>query len=163
MERWIMIYKIKALYDNGKGSSIHQIAERLNLSRNTVRKYLRMKDEEIPGYLKSPKRQKALDVHRDYMIHALQVYPKLSSGKLLRKLKAHGLEAEISQRSIRRYLRRLKQEIPLAQRRYYEPVLDMAPGVQCQVDAGELREVLIAGQTTTVYFLVFVLSFSRMM
>ncbi|WP_198246016.1 hypothetical protein [methane-oxidizing endosymbiont of Gigantopelta aegis] len=46
-------------------------------------------------------------------------------------------------------------------KRYYQPVLDMVPGEQCQVDPGELRGVLINGVETTVYFVVFVLSFSR--
>ncbi|WP_309675274.1 IS21 family transposase, partial [Billgrantia campisalis] len=46
--------------------------------------------------------------------------------------------------------------------RYYEPVLDMVPGVQCQVDPGELREVMIGGEPRTVYFVVFVLSYSRL-
>ncbi|GED22523.1 hypothetical protein HHA01_15000 [Halomonas halmophila] len=48
------------------------------------------------------------------------------------------------------------------QRRYYEPVLDMVPGVQCQVDPGELREVMIGGEPRTVYFVVFVLAYSRL-
>jgi len=37
------------------------------------------------------------------------------------------------------------------------------PGVQCQVDGGELRRVMIGGKETTVYFMVFVLSYSRLM
>ncbi|MGK5092744.1 IS21 family transposase [Deltaproteobacteria bacterium TL4] len=158
-----MIYKIKALYDAGNGLSIHQIAEQLKLSRNTVRKYLRMKADEIPVYLHSAQREKVLDEHREYMRHLLEMYPELSSGKMLRKLKTHGLEVEISQRSVRRYMASLVKELPSIPGRRYEPVLDMVPGVQCQVDGGELRDVMIAGQSTTVYFLVFVLSYSRMM
>ena len=42
-------------------------------------------------------------------------------------------------------------------------MLDLAPGVQCQVDGGELRGVMIGGRETTVYFVVFVLSYSRLM
>jgi hypothetical protein len=37
------------------------------------------------------------------------------------------------------------------------------PGVQCQVDGGEFRGVMVDGQETTVYFMVFVLSYSRLM
>ena len=58
---------------------------------------------------------------------------------------------------------RLRPLVAEAQLRYYEPVIDDLPGVQCQVDGGELRDVVIAGKATTVYFLVFVLSFSRLM
>ena len=39
----------------------------------------------------------------------------------------------------------------------------MIPGEQCQVDGGELRGVMIGGVETTVYFMVFVLSYSRLM
>ena len=39
----------------------------------------------------------------------------------------------------------------------------MVPGEQCQVDGGELRGVMINGVETTVYLMVFVLSYSRLM
>jgi hypothetical protein len=61
------------------------------------------------------------------------------------------------------YISALREEVTEAQPRYYEPVLEHIPGVQCQVDPGELRDVLINGVATTVYFVVFVLSFSRLM
>lgn len=51
----------------------------------------------------------------------------------------------------------------MRQQRYYEPVIDMVPGVQCQIDAGELRAVSIGGVETTIYFVVFVMSYSRLM
>ena len=34
-----MIHKIKAMYDEGRGSSLRAIAAELKISRNTVRKY----------------------------------------------------------------------------------------------------------------------------
>ncbi len=42
-------------------------------------------------------------------------------------------------------------------------MIDSVPGVQCQVDGGELRQVLIGGVEQIVYFVVFVLSYSRLM
>ena len=39
-----MIHKIKALHNEGAGLSIRSIARELGISRNTVRKYLRMDD-----------------------------------------------------------------------------------------------------------------------
>jgi hypothetical protein len=69
----------------------------------------------------------------------------------------------VSGRTARRYIAQPKENITLKQRRYYEPVLDMEPGVQCQVDGGELRGVSVGGVETTVYFVVFVLSYSRLM
>ena len=36
MKGWIVIYKIKLLYDNGNGLTERKIAKELGLSRNTV-------------------------------------------------------------------------------------------------------------------------------
>lgn len=51
MKGWIMIHKIKAMHDEGNGNSIKEISRALGLSRNTVRKYLRMNEQTIQEYL----------------------------------------------------------------------------------------------------------------
>jgi transposase len=158
-----MIHKIKAMYDEGRGASIRAITEELKISRNTVRKYLAMSEEEIAAYQERKGRTKRLDVHRTYIVHLLETYPRLSAVKILRKLQAAHGELSVSSRTMRRYIEGLREEVVPQQERYYEPVLDMAPGVQCQVDGGELRGVMIDGVETTVYLMVFVLSYSRLM
>ena len=158
-----MIHKIKSLYDDGHGLSMRQIAEQLKISRNTVKKYLEMNEEEITPYLSHASRSKELDHYASYIRHLLEKYPKLSSVKIRRKLEARELRVRVSERSLRRYIQELKQGVVVKQTRYYEPVLDMVAGVQCQVDAGELRQVLIGTKRQNVYFVVFVLSFSRLM
>lgn len=105
-----MIHKIKAMYDGGQGLSIRAISRELNVSRNTVKKYLAMNVEDICAIKTDPAREKWLDQYR-----------------------------------------------------YYEPIIETVPGVQCQVDPGELRGVLINGKPHTVYFVAFVLSYSRLM
>jgi len=42
MKKWRVIHKIKALYDQGNGISKSAIARKHGISRNTVRKYLRL-------------------------------------------------------------------------------------------------------------------------
>jgi transposase len=164
MKRWSMIHKIKAMYDEGNGHSVRQIAKELSISRNTVSKYLKMQEEQINEQVNNPKREKTLDNYKDYIISLLQKYPKLSSVKIKRKLQTKGLDGgSISERTFRRYVNQLKTYITVKQERYYEPVIDMTPGVQCQVDLGELRDVLIGEKSTAVYFAVFVLSYSRLM
>lgn len=158
-----MIHKIKAMYDGGRGSSIREIARTLRMSRNTVRKYLALDEASIDSKLSERSRHKALDEHRAYIVHLLETFPKLSAVKVKRKLEEKVGPLEASGRSLRRYISALRDEVVQAQRRHYEPVLDHVPGVQCQVDPGELRDVLIGGVATVVYFVVFVLSFSRLM
>lgn len=163
MKEWNMIHKIKSLYDEGRGLSIKAIAKHLDISKNTVKKYLTMDEASISAYLDDPKRRKVLDDYRDFIIHQLQRFPDLSAVKVQRRLQERCPHLEVSSRSIRRYVNKLKETISTGQQRYYQPVIDMVPGEQCQVDPGELRGVLIGGVETTVYFCVFVLSYSRLM
>ena len=86
-----MIHKIKALYDEGRGSSLHAIAVQMGISRNTVRKYLAMSAAGIAAYQGQRKRPKRLDGYRDYIVHLLATYPRLTAVKVLRKLhESHG-------------------------------------------------------------------------
>ncbi len=158
-----MIHRIKALHDEGQGLSVRAISRELGISRNTVRKYLRQSAEAIVAERADSGRCKRLDAHRPYLEYLLRRYPKLSAVKVARKIRDEVGDLEVSDRSLRRYLQRLRESVPVAQPRYYEPVLDDVPGVQCQVDPGELRGVEIAGESRTVYFVVFVLSYSRLM
>ena len=158
-----MIHRIKALYDEGRGLSVRAISRELGVSRNTVRKYLAQSAAEIVFDRADPRRSRRLDEHRPFIEYLLRRYPKLSAVKVARKLREKVGEIDASDRSLRRYLREVRESIVVAQPRYYEPVLDLVPGVQCQVDPGELRGVEIGGESRTVYFVVFVLSFSRLM
>lgn len=163
MKRWNVIHKIKSLYDDGKGLSIHAISRELGISRNSVRKYLRQNETDIARKLDDPSRSKQLDTYRGYLISLLASYPGLSAVKIARRLKEKLGDLPASERSIRRYVSALKDEVAPGQHRYYEPVVDEVPGVQCQVDPGELRNVLIGGVETVVHFVVFVLTYSRLM
>ena len=138
-----MIHQIKALYDEGRGSSKKAIAKQLKISVNTVRKYLQMDVAEIEKANTESSRMKLLDNHRDYIEHLLETFPLLSAVKVKRKLEEKVGILEVSHRSFRRYISGIKQELNVAQPRYYEPVIDHVPGVQCQVDPGGLRDVLI--------------------
>lgn len=158
-----MIHRIKALHDNGDGLSIRAIEKELGVSRNTIRKYLRMSEGDVLVTKVDTSRRRRLDPYRPYIEYLLERFPRLSNVKLARKISMKFGEMPVSQRSLRRYVRLLKEAGVFAQPRYYEPVLDMVPGVQCQVDPGAMRGVMIGGVPQTVYFVVFVLSYSRLM
>jgi len=135
----------------------------LGISRNTIRKYLRMSEGEVLVTKVDTSRRRRLDPYRPYIEYLLERFPRLSNVKLARKISQKFGEMPVSQRSLRRYVHLLKEAGVFAQPRYYEPVLDMLPGVQCQADPGEMRGVMIGGVPQTVYFVVFVLSYSRLM
>ncbi|MBS3800025.1 MAG: helix-turn-helix domain-containing protein, partial [Thioalkalivibrio sp.] len=81
-----MIHRIKALYDEGRGLSIRAISRELEISRNTVRKYLGQSAEAIVAERAEPRRGQRLDEHRPFIEYLLRRYPKLSAVKVARKL-----------------------------------------------------------------------------
>jgi len=165
MKEWIVIHKIKSLYDEGHGLSARAIAKELGISRSTVKRHINMNEESVSQAMEeAATRQKCLDDHKDSIVRTLQVFPRISAVKVLRKLKSKDPELDISERSMRRYIGALKASGEVTKRiRHYEPVVDMLPGMQCQVDGGELRNFIIDGVEKILYFLVFVLSCSRLM
>ena len=102
MKGWVMIHKIKAMHDEGRGTSINEISRSLRISRNTVRKYLRMDEQAIQEALESPERHKALDHYRSYLRRLLTRYPGLKAPKVYRKLQAKVPDLEVSERTLRR-------------------------------------------------------------
>ncbi len=161
MEKWIVTHKIKALYDEGNGMSQRDIARKLGKSCNTVAKYLSMSEEEIAKKINNPTRARELDDYWEFLTHLIRRYPRMSSVKARRKLEAAGFKVEVKPRTFQEYVKQAKVGVAAKQSRYYEPVLDMVPGEQAQVDAGEQRGVLINGEPKTIYFVTFVLSYSR--
>ena len=70
-----MIHNIKALYDNGQGLSVRAISKQLSISRNTVRKCLRLSEGAIQDQQSDPSRSKKLDDYRSYLVYLLVEYP----------------------------------------------------------------------------------------
>ena len=95
-----MIHKIKSLYDGNKGLGKKAIARELNISINTVRKYLAMDEDTISVYLSATERRKNLDEYRDYIVHLLEAFSKLSAVKVQRKLQEKQPDLELSSHKI---------------------------------------------------------------
>ena len=52
---WIMIHKIKAMYDDDREISIKEVGWTLEISRDTVRKYFRTDELQADEYLADPR------------------------------------------------------------------------------------------------------------
>lgn len=153
-------HKIKALRPH---YSIRDCARILDISINTVQKYQEMSLEEASAYLSSQNRKSQFDEARDYILEQLEEFPRISATKLLRKVKELYPSISAKERAFRKYLSPLRKQIPdEGHIRYYEPVLDMVPGHQVQVDMGEdVVQKDKSGATFKVYFISFVFSYSR--
>src|SRR6056297_1707470 len=132
-----MVYhKIKVL-NRLKDLSLRECARRLGVSVKTVRKYRKMSLEEASGYLGNQRRSSQFDKAREFIRNELSKFEKISSIKLLRKIKERYPEITVGARALRNYIKPLREEICGDKFRHYEPVLDMEPGHQVQVDIGE--------------------------
>ncbi len=134
---------MKQLYDlHGHGHSIRQIAEELDVSRNTVRKYLR--SPGVPEAKPKPRRGSRLDPFKPW------VREQLAAGVdncvvLLRELRSRGYTGGYS--ILKDYVspfRRSPQ--PKATMRF-----ETEPGEQAQVDFGLFRYLTAKGTSRLVW------------
>src|SRR5699024_7225835 len=104
MKGWDMIHKIKALHDGGQGLSIRAISQELEVSRDTVRIYLRMDEEAIQTQHVHPERVKGLDAYREYIVAFPRDFAGMSSVKIARELHDKVGDFEVSNRCVRPYV-----------------------------------------------------------
>lgn len=156
-----MYCRIKTLTEN---NSIRECASRLGISPVTVHKYAQMDMKEANQYFTNRRRRSQFDRALGFILDKLEEDHRISAVKLHRKIKERHPEIEAGVRAFRDYLRPLKESFRNEKIRHYEPVLDMLPGKQMQVDGGEIQASLSGSdEHLKVYFWVFVLSYSRMM
>ena len=132
-----MYHQIKALR---RQYSLRDCADRLGISVNTVSKYDQMSLEEASCYFAQGQRVSQFDEARAFIIEELSRFPRLKAPKLLRKIRERYPSITAKERALRAYIAPLRQAINEGSDkkiRYYEPVLDMQPGRQVQVDIGE--------------------------
>lgn len=145
LEEWV---DIKALHK--QGLSIKAIARRCSISRNTVRKALR----EGPPHYERPQRASKLDPFKDYLIQRLECFPELCAITLFEEIKAMGYTGAIT--ILKDFTRpyRVRRREPIVR-------FETGPGVQAQVDWGELGKITMNGAPTKLYLFVYVLGYSR--
>ncbi len=147
-------HSIKTMHK--QGHSQRKIAEELSLSKTTVGKYINMTLDEFMELINNSIRESSFAICEQYVRERLSKYPRLRASVLYLEVKKKFPEIKAKDRAFRDFVRKLKQTYPVDKYRNYA-VIETAPGVQVQVDPGEMK-VVLGNKRQRVYFIVFVLS-----
>ena len=141
--------------------SQRKIAKHLKISKTTVNKYLNLNAEEDLEKLIKVKRPSQFDIAIGFILRQLNDFPSIRSSKLYRQVIEKYPSITAQPRAFRKYVMRLRKNISSKHQRFYHPVIDHIPGHQIQVDPGQSYVQRTDGKGFTVYFVAFVLSYSR--
>jgi transposase len=163
VEKLLLFVKIHQFKQ--QGFSISAIAKKLEISRNTVYKYLEMDLEEASEWIISlGSRTKKLDHYHDQILCWLKEHPDLSSAQVEDWLKERHPSLKIGGSTVRSYVSEMRNiyHIPKVIRiRHHEAVEELPMGQQVQVDWGEISVKNTEKKEVKLYFITFVLSHSR--
>ncbi len=157
---YLEIYQLMLL-----GLNVSQIARKLDISRNTVYKYLEMLPEEMHTFDESVKtRRKKLDSCESQILQWLRDYPDLSAAQIHDWLRERGLHANVCESTVRNFVRNLRERHNIPKHkpmRQYEAIEDPPMGQQMQVDFGETKTHDLHQNLVRLWCIAFVLSHSR--
>ena len=148
VEEWLLI---RDLYS--QGFSISEISRQTGFDRKTIRKYLKIKT--LPGPQKRPGRKSKLDPFKPYILEKLKEGP-YTAARLYREIKEMGFAG--GKTIVKDFIQKVrpKQVVPAVLR--YET----KPGIQAQVDWGEVGKVEVDGKIKKLFFFSMILGYSRM-
>ena len=161
-----MYYKFKRLKEEEK-FSIQRIADHCGYNYRTVRKYLKMSEDDFLHQVETINRRSCLlDPYKQSIYDYLMQYQDTQAAVLHSKLKEQDPHfPEVHPKTFFNYVMRIRQEfnilkIPRSERQY-SPVPELPMGEQAQVDFGEKRLRTTTGDFIKVYFFVMLLCYSR--
>ena len=142
---------IRDLYS--QGLNITEISRQTGFDKKTIRKYLTL--NTLPGPQKHPGKKSKLDPFKPYILEKLKEGP-YTAARLYREIKEMGFDG--GKTIVKDFIKevRPKQEVPAVLR--YET----KPGIQAQVDWGEVGKVEIDGKIKKLFCYSMVLGYSRM-
>jgi transposase len=148
VEEWLLI---RDLYS--RGFSISEISRETGYARETVSNYLNKKTSPEPQ--KRPLKPSKLDPYKPYIEEKIKEGP-YTAARLFREIKEMGFDGEMT--IVKDFVRKIrpKQGVPAILR--YET----KPGVQSQVDWGELGAVEVDGKIKKLFCFSMILGYSRM-
>jgi transposase len=147
VEDWLLI---RDLYS--QGFSISEISRRTGHARATVRKYLYMKTAPEPQ--KRPPKQSKLDPYKPYIEEKVIEGP-YTAARLFREIQEMGYDGEIT--IVQDFIRKIRPKQGLQAVLRYET----KPGIQAQVDWGEVGKVEADGNLKKLSVLVWFLDFQE--
>lgn len=146
MYKW---QRVKSMHN--QGVSIRKIAQKLGVSRNTVRKYLR---DPNPPQFKAREYEKQLDRYREEVLNMLE--KKYIGTRIYKELVKKGYTGSLS--SVYRFLRALKKDVEAVKSATTR--VETGPGEQMQYDWKEWI-LPVNGKQVKIYVHEVVLSCSR--
>jgi transposase len=159
--RWPMYSKIHEL----KAQKIKkaQVARKLSLDPKTVTRFWNMTPEEFLTFSNKKRKQK-LDKYETVIVNRLREFPDLSAAQIMDWLIEIYDDTSLKERTVRRYVAWLRKKHQMPKPitiRQYEAVEELPPGVQLQIDFGQIAVPKTDGGKSTVYCMGAVLSHSR--
>jgi transposase len=135
------------------GMSKREIARKLGISRNTVKKYLRQ--EHPPAYSKRKSKGTKLEPYKKYVSTKL-AEAEYTASRLYREIKGMGYSGKYT--ILAEYVSKVREKRNREAIERFETV----PGKQAQLDWGEVWMIEPDGSRKKRYFLLVVLGYSRM-
>ncbi|MBC9786760.1 IS21 family transposase, partial [Heliobacterium chlorum] len=156
----------KIHHQKDQGLKPTQVARFLDVNVKTVRKYWQMTPVEFTNRQKQAnQRQCKHDDYEDIIIHWLSEYPELSTAQIQDRLKQHYPDYREKERTLRRYVKKLRHRHNIPKPRYkerqYQAVMDPPMGQQLQVDFGMAWGQTTEGKRIRLYGFGAILSNSR--
>lgn len=167
LRKYAMWHDVHRLQEQGLNKS--QISKELDMDRGSVRKYLRMSEEEFLSS-ESYKRQYELklDDYEPFVVEQLKQFPYLSAAQIEDKLKEHyGIDSiKACSKTIFNFVVRVRDKYDIPKppgdtSRLYEMQEEVPFGEYAQVDFGERYMSRMGGGHVKVYFFAMVLCRSR--
>jgi transposase len=146
MYKWTEVKKLKA-----KGLGIKRIARELNLSKNTVKKYLK---SSLPPVFKKTQKQSSLEEFRTEIENMFQ--NKFIGTRIYEELKKLGYEGSLS--SVHRFIQSMRKTKEINTKRTTR--FETKPGEQMQYDWSEWL-LPVGNKKIKIYVHGLVLGFSR--
>lgn len=147
MEEQFMIRHLK-----NEGLNISEISRKTGHDRKTVRKYIF--ETEPQSYKKRRQKESILDPYKNHIESRLGKYD-LSAVRLLEEIQGMGYTGGYT--IVKEFVRKVKSSSQIPAEFRYET----GPGIQSQVDWGDIDNIIVDGEKKKLYCFAMVLGYSR--